>query len=524
MLTAEEARALEHDAEVQGTSVDTLMERAGHAVARVAADLAGGAYGRRAVVVCGKGNNAGDGFVAARYLDAWGTGVSVILVSEPGELGEPAATNLKRLEATGVRVIPFSQSRALREFERADVAVDAIFGLGLRGRPRDPFASAMWPFSLYDRPAVSVDIASGVDSDTAAVPGASVHASVTVTFGAPKVGSVLPPGAYQAGRLKVADIGYPEELGVDVDADGQHPWPVTLVEEGDVLVPNPRSPDAHKREAVVLVVAGSRRMTGAPALVAQGAYRAGAGLVTIAVPEGILPIVQGAIREATFLPLPEGTSGSISASAWEMVAERLSDVDAVALGPGLSTEGNTAEFVRKLVRESPAPVVVDADGINAFAGDPEQLADRKGNLVITPHAGELSRLLGLTSDDVSRDPLGAVRAAAAAIRGPVLLKGWRTLVCGPEGRVKVNATGTPILATAGTGDVLSGMITALVARAGEREPPDPRRMDEAAIGGAHVHGLAGRLAGERYGEGTTASDVAEALAEVIRSIHEEMER
>ena len=511
VLTAEEARRLEAEAEAQGTGVETLMERAGHAVSRAAAELAGGSYGRRAVVVAGKGNNAGDGFVAARHLASWGMRVTVLLVSEPGDLREPAATNLDRLSRTPVRVVPFSDTAAERGFARADVAVDAIFGLGLRGAPKDPYAAAMIPFEIHDVPAVAVDIASGVESDNAFIPGASVAASVTVTFGAPKLGNVLPPGAYRCGHLEVVDIGYPS---IPSGAVG-------LVELGDVKLPPLRAVDAHKRDAVVLVVGGSRRMTGAPVLVGEGAFRAGAGLVVMAVPESILPIVQSSIREAVFLPLAEDHDGVVSERAWHAIAEILPTVHTVAVGPGLSRDGEAPALVRRLVRDSTVPLVIDADAINAFEGSASALADRKADAVITPHHGELARLLGVSSSDVTDDLLGSARAAAKAANLPVLLKGWPNLLATPDGRVKIERTGTSALATAGSGDVLTGVMGGFLAStSGDGNGQGPGPAQESALAAAQVHGLAGRIASESLDAGVIASDVAAAIPEAIRRVRE----
>ena len=509
VLTADDARELEADAVRRGTPVEALMERAGHAVARAAVDVAGGAYGRRAVVVCGTGNNAGDGFVAARQLARWGMGVTVLLAGKPA--GEPAETNLERLRWGTVRVARFTSAGADRELARADVVIDAIFGLGLRGRPKGALWAAIDALGKHAVPCISVDIASGVEADTAAVLGAAVRAAVTVTFGAPKIGNLLPPGGALAGRLEVADIYEGALLGESDD------WSTTMVEDADVSPPAPRTTGAHKRDAVVLVVAGSRRMTGAPALVADGAYRAGAGLVTIAVPESILPIVQGSIREATFLPLPEGPEGAIAEAAADVLQERIPECDAVALGPGLSTDGAAPAIVAKILRTADVPVVADADAINAFVGRPQDLADRKGSLVITPHAGELARLMDRSVDAVEADPLGSVRAAAATIDAPVLLKGWRTLVGEVAGRVRITSTGTPALATAGTGDVLTGVIAAFAARS---DVDGAGSIEDAAVAGAHVHGVAGSIAGASLGEGTTASDVAAAIPAAVRRARE----
>ena len=518
VLTAEDAARLEREAEARGTSMEALMERAGHAVARAAVRLAGGAYGHRAVVVAGKGNNAGDGFVAARHLAAWGMSVTVLLVGDPDDTREPGATNLHRLSQTTVRTLPYSDTTADRELERAHVVIDAIFGLGLRGAPKDPFAAAIASLDRHDVPTVCVDIPSGVESDTGASPGTSVRPTVTVTFGAPKIGNILPPGASPDGsRLVVADIGYPAEL---VNSFGPADWPITLLERGDVALPPPRRHDAHKRDAVVLVVAGSRRMAGAPSLVARGAYRAGAGLVVIAVPEGILPVVQSAVREATFLPLAEDGSGIVTEAAWDSLQEVLPSVHAVAVGPGLSTGGGAPALVCRLVREAAVPLVIDADAINAFEGRPGDLADRSADAVITPHHGELARLLGTSAETIRADLLGSVRAAAREIDGPVLLKGWPTLLAVPEGQVRIEQSGTPVLATAGTGDVLTGVIAGFLAPSAGFFKDGYRRglarPEENAVAAAQIHGLAGRIAGARLGEGTTAFDVADAVPEAIQ--------
>jgi NAD(P)H-hydrate epimerase len=244
-------------------------------------------------------------------------------------------------------------------------------------------------------------------------------------------------------------------------------------------------------------------MTGAAVLTASSAYRAGAGLVTLAVPHGILPVVEAAITETTFLPLPETDGGSVSAEAWPVLQERLENVDAVAVGPGLSTDPSTVELVRRLVAESPVPIVLDADGLSAFAGRGPELAERRSEAVLTPHPGEFGRLTGLSSTEVLEDRVGHARKAAAEFRCPVLLKGSRTVVARPDGIAYVNPTGGPYLATGGTGDVLTGAIGAFLARG--LQPAD------AAVLAAYAHGMAGRMAASELGEGTVASDVSSRL-------------
>jgi hydroxyethylthiazole kinase-like uncharacterized protein yjeF len=499
ILTPAESAALDAGAAERGVTVGELMENAGRAVAQAAMAVAGGAYGRRAVVVCGKGNNGGDGLVAARRLERWGLGVTVVLLTDPDMLGGAAQSSLARFAAAGGRWKPFSADVLRRELDRSDVAVDAIFGTGFRGAPEGDFAGAI--HILRDGPpVVAVDIPSGVEGETGAVRAEAVRAAVTVTFGALKPGVVFYPGAAHAGGVEVADIRFPQDL---VRSE------LSLVEAEDVAhVLEPRDPETTKRRVgVVLVLAGSRAMTGAAVLAAAAATRAGAGLVTLAVPEGILPVVEVGLTEGTFLPLPETNAGSVAEDAWPALEERLATVTAVALGPGLTTDPSTSELVRRLVRACPVPFVLDADGLNAFEGRSAALSDRHAEAVLTPHAGEFGRLTGLSAEEVAQDRVGHARKAAAGFRCVVLLKGSRTVVAEPDGRATVNPTGGPYLASGGTGDVLTGTIAALLARG--------LRPAEAAMSGAYVHGLAGRLAAEEVGQGVVASDLLPRLPRVV---------
>jgi NAD(P)H-hydrate epimerase len=497
ILTPEQSAELDRRSAERGVTVDSLMEAAGRAVARVAA--AGGAYGRRAVAVCGKGNNGGDGLVAVRHLRRWGMGATAVLLAEPEAYRGAAAVNLERARSAGVRIV--GPGELGRELDRADVAVDAVVGTGFRGVPEGRVRDAIEAVNEVPYLVVAVDIASGVDGASGAVAGPAVDADVTVTFGTLKPGHVLYPGAGYAGEVEVADIGFPEDL---ITSD------VLQVEAVDVILGLPnRPPDSHKRSTgVVLVVGGSRDMTGAVRLMAGAALRAGAGLVQAAVPEGILPVVQTGLVEATFVPLPETRTGAVASAAIDVVKERLSGVDAVAVGPGLGREEETLAFVRALVAASPVPAVVDADGLTAFAGRLEDLGDA-ADLVLTPHSGEFSRLRGIPVDEVNADRIGNVRALAQEIGGTVLLKGNPTVVGIPGGEVHVNSTGGPSLATGGTGDVLTGIVAAMLARG---VPPD-----EAATAGAFVHGRAGDLAGAMLGNGATSLDVQAHVPAAINS-------
>jgi NAD(P)H-hydrate epimerase len=500
VLVPEEAAELDERTQARGITADSLMEAAGLEVADAALRLLGGAYGRRAVVVCGKGNNGGDGLVAARYLDRAGVRTTALLLHEG--VREPAAANLRRLEHTGVRRRPFSSAAIDRELERADVAVDAIFGTGFRGAPEGAPAEAIRALEASAVPVVAVDIPSGVNGATGGVDGEAVHADITVTFGAPKLGLVLHPGAAFAGVVEVETIGFPEDL---IRSE------IGLVERQDAagLLPT-REPDTHKRAAgYAVVVGGSRRMTGAVALAGRAAYRAGAGLVAIAVPERILPVVEGAIREAVFVDLPETDAGSI-ASGSDRLDEVLGQADALAIGPGMTTDTATSEWIRGVVRSSEVPVVLDADGLNAFAGRADELSDRKADLVLTPHAGEFARLAGVSATDLQGDRVRHVRDLAARASATVLLKGSRTLIATPDGVVRINPTGGPALATGGTGDVLTGMIVGLVARGLE--------VADAATAAAFAHGIAGRIAGEDLGDGATSGDVLDRVPAAMREV------
>jgi NAD(P)H-hydrate epimerase len=507
VLTPDQASALDREAQARGIPVDLLMERAGRAVARSAVDIMGGAYGRRAVVVCGKGNNGGDGLVAARHLARWGVRVAVVAVEALDDLREPAAGNAARLdEVPSVRALPFAHTTLDRELRRADIAIDALFGTGFQGIPEDDWAEAIAGLNASPVPVVAVDIPSGVNGATGAVEGEAVRADLTVTFGAPKVGVVILPGAELAGAVRVADIGFPKDL---ILADA------FLTEPADVAAVLPeREIDTHKRATgVVVVLAGSRHMTGAARLVAHGAGRIGAGLVQVAVPESILPIVQAGLAEATFLPLPETAAGTVAVSALGTLLDRLEAADALAIGPGLSTDEETADLIRRSVRDCPVPFVLDADGLNAFTGRAAEIADRKSDAVLTPHVGEFVRLSGVSARELAEDRLAHARALAERTGAVTLLKGSRTLVTAPDGVVRINPTGGPVLATAGSGDVLTGIIAGLLARG--LDPAD------AASAGAYVHGLAGSLAGRSTGEGTLASDIARQLPEAVNRVRED---
>lgn len=444
-----------------GTPGPALMERAGRALARAAIELAGGRYGRRVLVLCGKGNNGGDGLVAARVLRAEGAGVTCVRLFEGEEAPPPG---------------------------RFDVVVDAIFGTGFKGSPEGAIAGVIEGLARHPR-VVSADIPSGVDGATGAVPGAAVHAAVTVAMGAEKLGTALSPGAAHAGRVIVADIGIPIP---DVSTH--------LAEDVDVARVLPRRPpDSHKRSGgAVVVLAGSEATRGAALLTCRGAGRMGSGYVTLASTRSVVAAATAAAPELlTKTATYDDVLGSESLDA---VGAALESAKAVAVGPGIGTGARERALVERLLAEVEAAVVLDADAINVLVGNVMPLAARNGPAVVTPHPAELARFLGVETREVTDDRLGAARAAARGFGCVVVAKGHRTIVTDGGSAVVVPAGG-PELATAGTGDVLTGAVAALLA-AGVGP-------FEAAWCAAYVHGVAGSI----VGTGALAWDVAEALGE-----------
>lgn len=502
VVTPEEMGRADQTAITSGVASLVLMERAGRAVGLAARRAAGGVYGRKIAVVCGKGNNAGDGFVAARHLALWGAAPVVVLLDKPGSLKGDAKTNFQRLR--GVRTVgPAALGRAL---DGGAAVVDAIVGTGFRGSLGGTLGEAVERVNECRLPVVAVDIPSGVEGATGRVEGPAIRARTTVTMAALKTGLMLPPGCEHAGDVEVVDVGI---------ADEHIAARIFVPDEEDVsaLLP-PRPLTAHKRSVgTVLVVAGSVGMSGAAALAGGAALRAGAGLVTIAAPASVALQVDQTVLEATTLPLPETARGSIGAGAVDAILQRAAALDVVALGPGLTTDSETVQVVRKLVSELDDPLVLDADGINAVASEGEGLLRPGRPTILTPHAGELARVLGTSSKEVLADRIGAARSAAHRTGAVVLLKGYPTVVAGPHGPTVVVPKGGPALATGGTGDVLTGVISALLASG-----LDPFA---AAWAGAWIHGAAGDLvAAERSVRGTVAGDLLQALPAVIRRLEQ----
>jgi len=469
-----------------------LMERAGAGLAEVVLAMADAGP---IVVVCGKGNNGGDGFVCARVLRERGREVSVLLLGERGELRGDALTNCERLP--GEPPVPFRGAL----LEGATAIVDAILGTGFSGEPREPAAGAIEAInSAAARAVIACDVPSGVDASTGEVHGVAVRAQATVTFHAGKPGLWIAPGKAHAGELTVIDIGIP--AGGPMDAS------IGLIADR-VTDGIPRRGSASTKFAAgsVMICGGSIGLTGAPCMASEAAARAGAGYVTACVPASLNLIFETRLLEVMTVPLPD-TDGSLDPRGADTVLERVSRSDSLVLGPGIGRQPGAFELARGIARSARLPLLLDADGLNAHAGALSSLADRGAPTVLTPHAGELARLLGSDSAAVQQRRLRSVRQVAAEARAVVVLKGDDTLVADPEGRVGVSAGGAPALATAGTGDVLSGVIGAYLAKS-----MDPFH---AACAGVHVHVRAGRLAATEIGpEGVIAGDVIELLPRAL---------
>lgn len=484
-----------------------LMENAGRAVAVRATELVGASRGRRVVVLCGKGNNGGDGFVAARHLHTRGYSVRCLLAGEPDGLRGDAKINLELAHKFEVPVQPFAEwsEELTRQLREADLIIDALLGTGSQGEPRGPIGAAIAALNATECRTLAVDIPSGLDADTGHLASLHVRAEETVTFGLPKIGLVSFPGRSAAGRITVADISLPlpllhqEAIAVEwIDAERAAPlW-------------MPRSATAHKGEAGRLfVLAGSAGMTGAATLTCLAALRAGAGLVTLGIPASLNPILEVKLTEAMTVPLPETETHAHAPESLECVRNWAGRVDAFAVGPGFGRAPRSGELVRAVLRDTSLPTVVDADGL--FHVSPADEHSFHEQCVITPHPAEMARLLGTETAEVQSNRLEVVKMAAQRLGCVVVLKGAATVISAPDGRAAINSSGSPALATGGTGDVLTGMVAACLARG--------LTPYEAAVAAVYLHGVAGEVAEERFGApGTVANDVVEVIPAVLQRL------
>ena len=507
VCTAAQMRAIDRRTiETFGIPGMVLMERAGLAVTLSILDRPSPL--RKACVVCGTGNNGGDGFVVARELARRDIRVQVFLIGTKKKVKGDARVNLDIVTRLGVQVREVGTLRqlSLPAERRGAVIVDALFGTGLDQGIQGLHAGVIRKMNTSSVPIVSVDIASGISADTGHILGEAVKARDTVTFGLPKVGHLLYPGALYTGRLTVADIGFPSKA---VEEEDIRLETIATADIGRLLPERPV--DAHKGTfGHLLLIAGSKGKAGAALLSGLAALRAGCGLVTLALPESLANEVTRKFPEAMTLPLPETREGTLSRKAVPHITGFADKVSAVAIGPGLSLNADVMALVRDVLTRVRRPTVADADAINALMGDAGFLRRIRRRVVLTPHPAELGRLIDRETIQVQADRLGTVRQFAAEFGHVLALKGAHTLVTGRKGRVYVNLTGNSGMGTAGTGDVLTGMTGALLAAG-----MDPF---EAARASIHVHGLAGDLAAARTdGRALMARDIIGCIPEAFHA-------
>ena len=485
-----------------------LMENAGRqAVAAMEAAFENLASSKVAVL-CGRGNNGGDGFVVARTLAQRGIEAVVYLLGRVADVRGDARTNLEILGRIGLTVVEITDAQEwelhFSEISECDLLVDAIVGTGFHGPLAGMLETVVADVNGLGVPVVAIDLPTGVSADSHEIDGEAIEATMTVTLAAPKIPLILPPVDAYGGDLVIADIGIPAAVIDELEG----PWLELLTRERMRELVPVRAADSHKGDfGRVLVIAGSLGRTGAAHLAALGALKSGAGLVTVATPRSCVATVAAMMPEYMTEPLEETAAGTIDFSAVDRVLDLEADV--IAIGPGLGQDPSTAAFVQAVVERSGVPLVIDADGLNAFSGDPERLSGRDGvDVIITPHPGEMARLLNVSIEQVQSSRLDSARGFAGSHRCHVVLKGHRTVIAGPDGRSFVNLTGNAGMATGGTGDLLTGMIAAWFAQL-----LDPEAAAKLAV---YLHGTAGDLAEADEGDvALLPSDIASRLGDAV---------
>ncbi|HSY69159.1 MAG TPA: NAD(P)H-hydrate dehydratase [Edaphobacter sp.] len=518
ILTAEEMVATDRrTVEEFGVPLESLMERAGGAVAAFCLRWYGAAS--QVVVLCGKGNNGGDGFVAARALTQAGQTVRVVLLGRIDEVKGEAATALKRLRSEASTVIvdeavdEATLTACVPMIEDAGLLIDAVVGTGFKPPLRGLAVSLREMVERLDVPVVAVDLPSGWDANSMAQSAeGAFRADAVVTFTAPKMAHVFghltrnekTGGTF--GPVVVAEIGSPADAVVSGGG-------LTWTGASKVVAEKARDVNSNKgKYGHVLVIGGSYGKAGAPAMASLACLRAGAGLVTAAVPNSIVDTVAAITPELMMVPMAEGSKGAVSFKNLDgaKLDALVKQISVVAVGPGLSTEGDAPAFARQVVEKTTVPVVIDADALNAFAGRSHELKGRGRVMVLTPHPGEMARLTGLTVKEVEADRLGLARRFATEHKLTLVLKGWRTLVAHPDGSIAVNTSGNPAMAKGGSGDILTGIVAAMLAQF----PGDVARAVETAV---YLHGLAGDFAAKAMDEHTVlATDTVTHLSDAFR--------
>ncbi|MGQ9708246.1 MAG: NAD(P)H-hydrate dehydratase [bacterium] len=508
VVTASQMKKIDRQAtEVWGIPSIVLMENAGRTVVEILQMELGNLAGKKILIVCGKGNNGGDGMVITRHLINRGAITSCVLLSKISDLKGDAGINARILLDAGMKILEINHPEPLQQLlPHYPIIIDAIFGTGLSAPPEGLFAETIQLINQSNAFIVSVDVPSGVDADTGKILAPAVSAQLTVTMGLPKLGLLLYPAKTCCGKLLIADIGIPRNQLVQ-NSD------TFLVDEWFVknTLP-PRPPDGHKGTfGTCLLICGSRGYSGAACLTAMAAVRAGAGLVHLAYPQTLSPIIESRILEPVKHPLPETDEITLSTAALTPILKLTGAADVCAIGPGISTHPQTRELLLNLLPQLDIPVVLDADGINNLSGNVDLLKNVRARLILTPHPGELARLTNTSSAEINSNRVHFARAFARNHNCVLVLKGAPTVIAAADGRVYLNPTGNSGLATGGTGDVLTGLITGLIAQGA-----DPLN---AAIAGVYLHGKAGDLAAQKLTEyALTAEDLLKFIPAAFVSI------
>lgn len=509
VVTASEMAELDRQTiEEIGIPGIVLMENAGRGAAAFFEEVLPDLLQRKITIIAGSGNNGGDGFVLARLFGNRGAAVRVVCLRSPEKLRGDALTNFQILEKLGIPTVLWDEAKDFdsqrKWIEKSDVIIDAILGTGLNTEVRGLYRQVIETVNHLDVPILAVDVPSGLDASTGKILGTAIRATATATFGLPKIGQMVLPGEDYTGRLKVIDIGIPPAVVERnrfkrrwLDEEHVSPWL------------NPRHPSAHKGSAGHLsVLSGSKGKTGAATLVCEGAGRAGAGLITLFIPASLNPILEVKLTEAMTYPIAETSEQTPGRSALPEILAFLEGKQALAMGPGLTTHPETCELVRELLIHAPCPMVLDADALNALADDPDRLKKASHPLILTPHPGEMGRLVNKSSKAVSENRLEIAEAFSREYNVILVLKGHRTVIAAPDGRTAINSSGNPAMASGGMGDILTGVIGGFLAQGIEPF--------EAACLGVYVHGAAAdRAIRDVAGRGLLASDLLQEIPFVI---------
>lgn len=491
-----------------------LMETAGSYVYEEVIKTFNGKKDKSVIIICGAGNNGGDGYVVARKLHCDFIEVKVYSTVDVNKLTGDAKINYEKFIELGEEVCDLNNISILEKFKKdinnSYIIIDAILGTGISREVSGNIANIINIINSAKKNIISVDIPSGTSANDGKIYGVSIRANKTIAFQLPKIGNIFYPGAEYGGKLIVKDIGIPQKI-INDNKDIN----ISLIDEEYIkAIILKREKDTHKGTyGKAVVIAGSKGMAGAAVLTSKSALRSGIGLIKVAVPESINNIIQISVSEAITIPIPDNNRGSIGIEDIPYILENISDSDIVAIGPGCGRTDEIGYTIENILKNTDNSMVIDADGLNALSNRMELLDDKNNTLIISPHPGEMSRLTGLDIEYINENRIEVASTFAKEKKVIVVLKGARTVVAEPSGKIYINITGNPGMSTAGSGDVLTGIITSFIAQGLSAE--------EAAVAGVYIHGLAGDIMAKKVGEyGLVASDIVKGIPLAIKEIVE----